>query len=118
MSDEKDFSKYPKNENFEVIDTIGVPHPYCITPQHVGYASDNFGGQLSPQAIRGGEKAGKCRCGVKGCNLLYDEHEQALVVRCQTKDEDLTRAYLESIVEMCQEDGYAGFTLLAGEQIQ
>ena len=46
-----DFSKYPKTGQFEITDTIGVPHPFCITHHHVGYAADHCGGQLGKTAI-------------------------------------------------------------------
>lgn len=37
MSDIK--GNYPpsKNGNFTIIDTIGVPHPYCIGAKHMKY---------------------------------------------------------------------------------
>ena len=72
--------KYPKNELYEVVDTIGVPHPYMITGKHVGEASDHFFGRLGEEAIRSAEKKG-ITCGMRHCNLSYDEHKQALVVR-------------------------------------
>jgi hypothetical protein len=115
MSTENKFAHYPKTEFFEVVDTIGVPHPFCITHHHVGWASDHHCGQLGSEAIEAYEKStGRTSCGVRGCNLKYAQHEQALLVRCKTKDNDLTKAYLESIVKLCEEDGYAGFTLLDG----
>ena len=51
--------EYGKSEhgNFEVTDTIGVPHPYCITPKHVHVASAQF------------------ECGVCKGELSYAEHE-------------------------------------------
>ena len=67
--------------NFKVVDTIGVPHPYCITPKHVEIASQWHGGILDESAIRHAEERG-AKCGVKGCNLNYDQHEQALLVGC------------------------------------
>jgi hypothetical protein len=115
MKNEK-LEKYPKTEFFEVVDTIGVPHTFCITHHHIVWASDRHCGSLSKEAIDSYERSigGRPSCGMKGCNLLIHEHEQALLVRCKTKDNELTNAYLKSIVEMCEADGYAGFTLLDG----
>ncbi len=114
MSNENKFAHYPKTEFFEVVDTIGVPHPFCITPRHIEEAQ-HFSGQLGKEAIESLEKKLKRpSCGMQGCQLSFAQHEQALLVRCKSKDEDLTRAYLKSIVEQCEKDGYAGFTLLDG----
>ena len=74
---------YPKTEMFEIVDTICVPHPYCITSKHVVYSSDHYGGILDKRAIEEAEKHG-AKCGVRGCRLKYDEHETALVVQCST----------------------------------
>lgn len=35
---------YPSTETSRVIDTIGVLHPCCITPEHAAVASDRFDG--------------------------------------------------------------------------
>lgn len=68
-----------------------LPHPYCITPDHVGHAADHFGGMLGKEAIESLEKSkgqgccgmyegprGGCdtrsRYGYSKCMLLYDEH--------------------------------------------
>lgn len=57
--DEK-LEKYGESEcgNFKVIDTIGVPHPYCIGPKHVGWASDHWNGMLGKDAILDAEEHG------------------------------------------------------------
>ena len=112
----KDLSHYPKTEQFEVVDTIGVPHPFCITHHHVGWAADRFSGRLGKEAIQALEasKGGRPSCGVPGCNLTFDQHEQALLVRCGVKDDELLRAYLLGIKDQCEKDGYAGFAFLDG----
>lgn len=57
--DEKNkFEHYPKTELFSVVDIIGVPHPYCITPRHIHYASEHCGGMLNNNAIEMAEKDG------------------------------------------------------------
>ena len=116
-------SKYPSTDIFRVKDTIGVPHPYCITGGHVAYVSDHFSGMLSNESIREAEKHKyknhkPIKCGVKGCNLSYDEHKQALLIEVKSKEElkDVPglREYLLSIKEMAEADGYAGFTFVQG----
>jgi len=116
MRSEEKIKLYLKTEFFEVIDTIGVPHPYCITPKLVGWVHDNHYGRLGKDAIESLEKKSGPSCGMKNCNLRFDQHEQALVVRCKTKDNDLTKKYLESIVKQCEADGFAGFVLVDGTQ--
>jgi hypothetical protein len=105
------------DSNFEVTDTIGVPHPYCIGPKHVGYAADRFGGILNEDAIRSAESAGAKCCTCKG-KLSYDQHEQALLVTCKkdfqtdkTAEKEL-HAYLLSIKDEATKHGYAGFAFV------
>lgn len=104
---------YPKSDKFEVIDTIGVPHPYCITPKHVAYASDNCSGMLTAQAIRDSEEKARAKCGICKGELTYDEHEQALLVEVddkrELKDIPELKDYLLSIKEQAEQDGFAGF---------
>ena len=111
----KKLEKYPKTELFQVIDTIGVPHPFCITHHHLEQAHKMHSMYLNESVIDALEKeTGRPSCGVRGCNLKFSEHEQALLVNCKTKDKELTRSYLLSIKELCEADGYAGFTLVDG----
>lgn len=107
---------YPSTENFSIVDTIGVPHPYCITPRHIGEASDHFGGMLGTDAIKSAEKKG-ITCGVKGCMLPFDKHEQALLVSCKidiNKPENKQEItdYLLSIKEEAEKNGYVGFAFM------
>jgi len=99
--------------NFKVIDTIGVPHPYCITERHVRIAADKFHGVLSDEAIRAVEK-GVAKCGVKGCNLSYDEHETALLIECRQdiQDNDELHQYLLAVKDEAEANHYAGFAFL------
>ncbi len=106
---------YPKTEFFEVIDTMGVPHPFCITPKHLEHCSELHSMCIGKEQIQSLErKTKRPSCGMEGCNLMYDQHEQALAIRCKTKDNDLTNAYLKSIVAQCEADGFAGFVLVDG----
>lgn len=60
---------------------ISVPHPYCITPKHIAYASDHYYGILNKSAIEEAEKHG-AKCDI--CRKInrkygkpivpYDEH--------------------------------------------
>ncbi len=108
------FDQYKKTVNFEIIDTIGVPHTFCITERHVSHAHNNFSGQLNEAAIESLEKIKGHSCGVRGCQLRFSDHKQALVVKCKIKDEKLLKEYLESNLEQCQKDKYKGFVLLDG----
>ncbi len=110
---------YPESANglFRVIDTIGVPHPYVITPRHVTVASDHHSGILDDGAIRNAEENHGARCGHPRCNLTFDQHEQALLVEVDEDtrgNEALSEAlgeYLKSLVSEAEANGYAGFTL-------
>lgn len=107
--------------NFAVIDTIGVPHPYCITAQHVSHASDFCGGRLDQDAITAAERAG-AKCGICHGKLKYKEHETALLVSCRVdmvvdgeRPDDIKvaspelHAYLLKVKPLCEEDKYVGF---------
>ncbi|RWZ82720.1 MAG: hypothetical protein EO766_17960, partial [Hydrotalea sp. AMD] len=50
------------------------PHPYTIGPAHIGYASDKYGGKLTEDCIREGEKQGKVHCATGNCYTPFDEH--------------------------------------------
>lgn len=113
MSTAEKIAKYPKTEFFEVVDTIGVPHPFTIGSRHVAHAADHFMGCLGEEAIKDLEKKlGRPSCQATGCNLKYQEHEQALVVAVKKKGDEDLKAYLQSIVKQCEDDGFAGFVLL------
>lgn len=107
--------KYPKsaNGNFYVKDTVPVPHPYCITPRHVAYASDHHSGILDRYAMEQAEKNG-VRCGICKGKLRYEDHETALLIGCMAdiKENKELHEYLLSIKEMCVADKYAGFAFL------
>lgn len=109
--------KYGRSEKgmFEAIDSIGVPHPYCVGPRHVGHAADHFGGRLGKEAIESGERCG-IGCCTPECQLCFSEHEQALVIACYKELKDAEgkadpelHQYLLKIKEMAVENGYAGF---------
>lgn len=117
---EEKFKKYGKSMdgNFEVVDSIGVPHPYCVGPKHLKYSSSMY--LDIPEA----EAKGAVCCICKRINfrtgkpiLSYDEHEQALLVACYAddKDDDMKHElheYLLSIKEMTEKDGYAGYAFM------
>lgn len=108
-----DLSHYPKTEKFEVIDTIGTPHPFCITERHVAHAADHFCGLLDKFSIEDLERKTGPSCGVKGCNLKYSEHEQALLIEVND-DRDLNdipelKDYLLECKPICESDGCVGF---------
>jgi hypothetical protein len=98
--------------NFEVIESIGVPHPYCITPKHVGVAADHHGGILGESAIEDAEKRG-ATCGICKGELSFKEHEQALLIDCKVDPksaEKEVQEWLKSLLPEVEKNGYAGFT--------
>ncbi|RKX65103.1 MAG: hypothetical protein DRP42_05340 [Tenericutes bacterium] len=105
---------YKRGKNFWIVDEIPVPHPYCVGARHVGHASNNFGGMLSEECIKDGEKNG-ITCETRGCNLMYKEHEKALIVQIFDKknlDEVELQDYLKSIVKQAEDEGYVGFVFM------
>jgi hypothetical protein len=117
--------RYGKSErgNFWVEDTIGVPHPFCITPAHIAAAQD-FGGKLGTPAIEALERrTGRPSCGVRGCNLFFDKHEQAVLVACKLdikdqKDGSELHRYLLDCKERAEKDGYAGFAFIRAQDLR
>ena len=113
-----DLKKYPKTDLFRVKDTIGVPHPFCITAPLIAFVADNFMGRLDKIAIEAFEKKkGKPVCGVKNCNLLYHEHETGLLVAVKSDKtlkelEPELRKYLLSIKDIAEADKIAGFAFI------
>lgn len=126
MGKEELVKKYGASEqgNFVVVDSIGVPHPYCITPKHL--LPDRM--YLDAAAIRdaertNGAKCDTCRLLVKGGKqpkvLSYDEHEQGLLVSCKKDMKEVVdgrevvcaelREFLLSVKELAVVDGFAGF---------
>lgn len=75
---------YPRTDKFEVIGTIGIPHPYCIGTKHVAYASEHFAGMLTKDAIVEAERNGAKCCTCKG-KLSHEEHKQALLIERYTR---------------------------------
>ena len=111
MNKEK-LKKYPKTDKFECIDTLGVPHPYCVGARHVGHAADHHGGMLGKEAIESGERQG-IRCCMRDCNLDYAGHETAVLIEVDDdrdlQDIDELNPYLLSIKALAEADGAAGF---------
>lgn len=105
---------YPESENFKVVDTIGVPHPYCITSKHIEYSSGLY--LDVEEAEKNGAVCDICRKAVnKGKQpkiLTYDEHEQALLVECKIEINPVPQelhTWLLSIKDEAEKNGYAGF---------
>jgi hypothetical protein len=109
----EELKKYPSTDTLKVIDTIGIPHPYCITPEHVVYASKHSGGMLTRDTICDAEKYGHASCDICKGQLSYEAHETALLIGVsapgELKNVPGLQEYLLSIKEMAEADGYAGF---------
>ena len=118
--------KYGKSKkgNFQIVDTIAVPHPYCLTPKHIQEAADNFGGIMGEAAMQSADDKGiycyTCRSINKRHGdpiLTFKQHELALLVACYAdmqipKFKKEAQTFLKSIAKMVEEDKYAGFTFL------
>ncbi|MFA5401259.1 MAG: hypothetical protein WC359_12500 [Dehalococcoidia bacterium] len=108
---------YPEsaNGNYKVVDTIGVPHPYCIGSKLVAFAADRHNGILGEAAIEDAERHGiHCEiCKEKmGKPLSYAEHKQALVIESKVEIDPTPnelKEYLLSIKEEAEKNGYVGF---------
>ena len=102
-------ARYGRTDSFGVVDTIGVPHPFTVGVKHVKFAADCHGGVLNERVCR------KIPCAHRGCTLSYDEHQTALLVECLVEPAKALKeiqTYLQSIVPLCEDDGFVGFTLL------
>lgn len=128
MTDKKTERKFlrlfgqSEQKNFKIIDTIGVPHPYCIAPVHLEYNDSMYLG--SEQIIKmEKEHPKKVMCDICKHNksdkiLSYEEHKQALLVKCLKdfhKDKELNKElkdWLLSIKNKCEKKKYAGFAFL------
>jgi len=105
------------------IETIAIPHPYCIGAKHVGHASRNFNGMLGIEAIEDAERHG-ITCDIckemhrkNGTKILkYAEHEQRKTLFIEVpQNNDLNKInglveYLNSIKPICEKlkiDGFA-----------
>lgn len=107
---------YPESAkgNFKIIDTVGVPHPYCITPKHLEYSEGMY--LDIPGAEEKGAVCDICRVAVKAGKqdriLTFEEHEHALLVECKIEIQptpDELKNWLLSIKDEATKNGYAGF---------
>src|SRR5574343_104166 len=108
---ENKLAKYPSTEKFKVIDTIGFPHPYCITSKHLEYCDSMY---LDEHSIKRAESKGaKCDICKKNGNILsYDEHKQAVLIDVrdarELNDIPELKEYLLSIKDMLIADRFEG----------
>ena len=106
--------------NFSIKDTIGIPHPYCITPMHLKHSEGMY--LDIPRAESRGAVCDICKKAVnKGKQdkiLTFDEHEQALLVECKAPIDPMPSElhdWLLSIKDEAEKNGYAGFAFLKSE---
>ncbi len=112
-----DLKKYPKTKMFQVVDTIGVPHPYCITPKHLS----GDGMYLDKERIIEAEEKYGAVCDIcrkiqiqTGKEIMdYEEHKQALLIEVtsekELKDIPQLKKYLLKIKAQAEKDGFVGF---------
>lgn len=108
-----------EHDNFGIVETVGVPHPYCIGARHVEHAADRFGGMLDTAAIESAERHGITCCTCKG-KLKFADHKSALLVECKVAPADDDKKmvpelheYLKaSMDKFANETEYAGFAFM------
>ena len=116
---EEEINKIPKpeipNTRLMKIETIVMPHPYCITPKHLEYSDSMY------LDIEGAEKKGAVCDICKNKNrkdgtkiLSFKEHEQIKTLFIEVPHHDLNKIeglvdYLNSIKPICAELKIAGF---------
>lgn len=125
----KELRKYPQTSKFKVIDTIGVPHPYCVTPKHLEFSEGMY------LDIEGAEKRSReqypndprkwavcdiCRRRERETGekiLTYKEHKQALLIEVDgelkdKKTNEVLKEYLLKIKPRAEREGFAGFAFV------
>jgi len=104
-------------QNFKVIDSIGVPHPYCITPKHLKNAGMYLGKEEIIKAEKNGAVCGTCYEIKRKTGkpiLSYDEHKHGLLIECKKEinfNKEL-HAYLLKIKDNATKNGYIGFAFI------
>jgi len=92
------------------------PHPYMIGASHVAWASDHWGGLLSEEVIKEGEKRGKCRCMQRNCTLPYEDHTVEYAFFFQLKrdvtKEEFTHLFDDGLKECMNSCGVELFCLV------
>ena len=132
MTDER-IEKYPNTDRFKVVDTIGVPHPYCITPKHLEHSEGMYldieGAERRSREAHPRDSRKWAVCDIcKKINrktgkpiLSYSEHKTALLIEVnderELKEIPELKEYLLSIKEMAEKDGFVGFAFKQAEKI-
>lgn len=119
------FKEYGESEqgNFKIIDTIGIPHPYCITPKHLEFnegrmyldveRAEQISKEKYPTNINKQAVCDICRKDGKEI-LTFKEHKQALVVECKTdiQNNKELKTYLLKIKDLAIKNKFEGFAFL------
>jgi hypothetical protein len=119
----EDMPQPPEGSTFslEKIDKVSIPHPYCITPKHVEWASDHCGGMLTKDAIREAEQKHGAACDIcrkSGRGIMsIDEHETQVTLfirvpqrlRANLKEIPGLHEYLIAHKEAMEAKGIQGF---------
>ena len=121
-----DFSKFgeSENKNFRVIDTIPVPHPYCITPKHLSRNRIYLDADAIREAESNGAKCDICKHqynkGLIPKILSFDEHKKALLIECdiEIKDNSELKDYLLKIKDDTEKDGFVGFAFIKSKKLR
>lgn len=114
---------------FGVVDTMPEKHAYCIGSKHITFGSERFGGMLTEECIRAGEKEKGIYCST--CETAYkrrdtdkimdfDEHLSGLLIQCLQKPSNENeygkelKTYMKKCVDMehFKKQKYVGFLML------
>jgi len=136
MSDELKKFPAPKSKDFELgsIDSVNhKPHPYCITPKHLGEhmyldsntimdMEKNHGAHCGMYVGPDGRYTNGFKSGYSRCNVPYDEHTsdkvlfiQALVDK-EVKDLKGLQSYTKSILPIMKKLKIDGIAFVAPEK--
>ena len=88
------------------------PHPYCITDKHLSRNSSMY---LGVEQINDMEKKYGPMCGVKGCNVLFEEHKGDRVVflqLCRNMPNSEATELLRTCAGLLETNGIDGITFV------
>ena len=116
-----------KKGNFVAWDTIGVPHPYCITPKHLTGEHMYLGeAEIKEAEEKHGAKCDICARAVRERKqdkiLSFKEHEQALLIKCMVdvskkehkEEQEELNQFAKGLISELEKDKIAGICLLEG----
>lgn len=112
--------------NFKAIDSIGVPHPYYITPKHLEYSHGMYldieGAEKESRETYPNDQRKWAICDIcrklnrqNGTPVLsFADHKRALLIKCkiEANGNDELKQYLLQIKESTEKHGFAGWAFM------